>query len=154
MRPSVEKVAKALSGAGISVEIREFAESTRTAEEAAAAIGVSVGQIVKSLVFLAGDQPILALVSGESRASTQKLAELTGRAIARPDADTVRRLTGFAIGGIPPIGHTLQLLTFCDPTLLQYQTVWAAAGTHNSVFALSPSQLVSLTQAQIVDICV
>ncbi|MGO8948619.1 MAG: YbaK/EbsC family protein [Ktedonobacterales bacterium] len=154
MKASVERVVSALARAGITAEIKEFSEGTRTAEEAAAAIGVTVGQIVKSLVFLAGSQPILALVSGPNRASAEKLAELTGATITRPDAATVRRLTGFSIGGVPPVGHSDRLPAFCDPALLRYQMVWAAAGTPNSVFALSPSQLVHLTDAQVADICV
>jgi Cys-tRNA(Pro) deacylase len=151
---SVERVVEALATAGITTEVREFAESTRTAEEAAAAIGVTVGQIVKSLVFLSGSQAILALVSGQSRASRQKLGALTGaESVVQPDADTVRRLTGFSIGGIPPVGHLSKLPTFCDPDLLQYSVVWAAAGTPHAVFSISPSQLVELCEAQVADIC-
>jgi Cys-tRNA(Pro) deacylase len=154
MKSSVERVVEALAAAGITTEVKEFAESTRTAEEAAAAIGVTVGQIVKSLVFLSGSQAILALVSGQSRASRQKLATLTGaESVVQPDADTVRRLTGFSIGGIPPVGHTSRLHTFCDPGLLQYSVVWAAAGTPHAVFSISPSQLVALCEAQVADIC-
>jgi Cys-tRNA(Pro) deacylase len=154
MKSSVERVVGALAAAGIATEVKEFAESTRTAEEAAAAIGVTVGQIVKSLVFLSGSQVILALVSGQSRASRQKLAALTGaESVMQPDADTVRRLTGFSIGGIPPVGHTSRLPTFCDPDLLQYSVVWAAAGTPHAVFSISPSQLVALCEAQVADIC-
>jgi Cys-tRNA(Pro) deacylase len=154
MTLSVERVVEALSAAGITTEVKEFAESTRTAEEAAAAIGVTVGQIVKSLVFLSGSQAILALVSGPNRASRQKLATLTGaESVVQPDADTVRRLTGFSIGGIPPIGHTSRLPTFCDPDLLRYPVVWAAAGTPHAVFSISPAQLVALCEAQVADIC-
>jgi Cys-tRNA(Pro) deacylase len=154
MKSTVERVVGALAAAGIATEVKEFAESTRTAEEAAAAIGVTVGQIVKSLVFLSGSQVILALVSGQSRASRQKLAVLTGaESVVQPDADTVRRLTGFSIGGIPPVGHTSRLPTFCDPDLLQYSVVWAAAGTPHAVFSISPSQLVALCEAQVADIC-
>jgi Cys-tRNA(Pro) deacylase len=154
MKSSVEKVVAALAAAGITTEVKEFAESTRTAEDAAAAIGVTVGQIVKSLVFLSGGQAILALVSGQSRASRQKLAGLTGaESVVQPDADTVRRLTGFSIGGIPPVGHTSRLPTFCDPDLLQYSVVWAAAGTPHAVFSISPSQLVALCEARVADIC-
>jgi Cys-tRNA(Pro) deacylase len=154
MKSSVERVVEGLASAGISTEVKEFAESTRTAEEAAAAIGVTVGQIVKSLVFLSGNQAILALVSGPNRASRQKLAALTGaESVVQPDADAVRRLTGFSIGGIPPVGHTSRLPAFCDPALLQYPVVWASAGTPHAVFSISPSQLVALCQAQVTDIC-
>ena len=154
MKSSVERVVGALASAGITTEVKEFAESTRTAEEAAAAIGVTVGQIVKSLVFLSGSQAILALVSGPNRASRQKLAALTGASsVVQPDADAVRRLTGFSIGGIPPVGHTSRLPTFCDPALLQYSVVWASAGTPHSVFSIPPSQLVALCEAQVAEIC-
>jgi Cys-tRNA(Pro) deacylase len=154
MKPSVERVMGALAAASITTEVKEFAESTRTAEEAATAIGVTVGQIVKSLVFLSGSQPILALVSGPNRASRQKLATLSGaESVVQPDADTVRRLTGFSIGGIPPVGNTSSLPTFCDPDLLQYSVVWASAGTPHAVFSISPSQLVALCEAQVADIC-
>jgi Cys-tRNA(Pro) deacylase len=154
MKSSVERVVGALTAAGITTEVKEFADSTRTAEDAAAAIGVTVGQIVKSLVFLSGSQAILALVSGQNRASRQKLAALTGaESIVQPDADTVRRLTGFSIGGIPPVGHASRLPTFCDPDLLQHSVVWAAAGTPHAVFSISPSQLVALCEAQVADIC-
>jgi Cys-tRNA(Pro) deacylase len=154
MKSSVERVVDALAAAGITTEVKEFAESTRTAEEAAAAIGVTVGQIVKSLVFLSGGQAILALVSGPNRASRHKLAAITGvESVVQPDADTVRRLTGFSIGGIPPVGHTSRLPTFCDPDLLQYSVVWASAGTPHAVFAISPSQLAALCEAQVADIC-
>jgi Cys-tRNA(Pro) deacylase len=151
---AVERVVGALAAAGITTEVKEFAESTRTAEDAAAAIGVTVGQIVKSLVFLSGSQAILALVSGPNRASRQKLAALTGaESVVQPDADTVRRLTGFSIGGIPPVGYSSRLPTFCDPDLLQYSVVWAAAGTPHAVFSISPSQLVALCEAKVADIC-
>jgi Cys-tRNA(Pro) deacylase len=154
MTSSVARVVEALAASGITTEVKEFAESTRTAEEAAAAIGVTVGQIVKSLVFLSGSQAILALVSGPNRANRQKLAALMGtESVVQPDADTVRRLTGFSIGGIPPVGHTSRLPTFCDPDLLQYPVVWAAAGTPHAVFSISPAQLVALCEAQVADIC-
>ncbi|MGH2514458.1 MAG: YbaK/EbsC family protein, partial [Ktedonobacterales bacterium] len=114
----------------------------------------TVGQIVKSLVFLAGDDPILALVSGSNRAGTTKLAHITGAAIHRADADTVRRVTGFAIGGVPPLGHTTPLRTYLDRDLLRYATVWAAAGTPNAVFAITPAELVRVASAEIVDLAV
>ena len=105
MKQSVQRVADALRAAGIEAEIKELSASTRTAEEAAAAIGTSVPRIVKSLVFLADDAPILALVSGSNRLDTDRLGAALGRTIARADAATVRAATGFAIGGVPPLGH-------------------------------------------------
>lgn len=154
MKASVARVVDALKAAGLQVEVREFAESTRTADDAAAAIGSTVGQIVKSLVFLAGNEPILALVSGDNRADTAKLARLVGAEIRRADADSVRRATGFAIGGVPPLGHSTPLRAFLDRDLLRYATVWAAAGTPNAVFAIAPSDLVRVANAEAVDLAV
>jgi len=154
MKASVARVVEALRAAGLEVEIKEFAESTRTAEEAAAAVGSTVGQIVKSLVFLAGEAPILALVSGINRADTVKLAHAAGAAIRRADADTVRRVTGFSIGGVPPLGHTTPLRAYLDRDLLRYDTVWAAAGTPNAVFPVAPGELERIANADAVDLAV
>ncbi len=150
MKPAAERVAAALQAVGIESRITEFSESTRTAEEAAAAVGATVGQIVKSLVFLAGGEPILALVSGAHRADSTKLAQISGATIKRADADIVREATGFAIGGVPPLGHARPLPTYFDQALLQYSVVWAAAGTPNAVFPIEPAELVRVTGATIV----
>ena len=115
---------------------REFPEVTRTAQDAAAAIGCTVGQIVKSLVFVRGDDPVLVLCSGANTVDAGRLG------LAKADADTVRRATGFAIGGVPPYGHPAPLETLVDEDLLGYDEVWAAAGTPRSVFPLTPAQLV------------
>jgi prolyl-tRNA editing enzyme YbaK/EbsC (Cys-tRNA(Pro) deacylase) len=115
---------------------REFPEGTRTAQDAAAAIGCTVGQIVKSLVFVRGDEPVLVLCSGANTVDAQRLG------LAKADADAVRRATGFAIGGVPPYGHPAPLQTLVDEDLLAYDAVWAAAGTPRSVFPLTPAQLV------------
>jgi Cys-tRNA(Pro) deacylase len=152
MKAAVQRVADALAAAGIAVEVQEFAESTRTAEEAAAAVGAAVGQIVKSLVFLAGTQPILALVSGANRADSAKLAAAAGAAIKRADADTVRTATGYAIGGVPPVGLATSLPTYFDRDLLQYPVVWAAAGTPNAVFRIAPDDLARVSGATVVDL--
>ncbi|HLZ20849.1 MAG TPA: YbaK/EbsC family protein [Ktedonobacterales bacterium] len=154
MKASVARVVEALQGAGLDVEIKEFAESTRTAEEAASAVGSTVGQIVKSLVFLAGEDPILALVSGDNRADTAKLAHIAGATIRRADADVVRRATGFSIGGVPPLGHTSPLPTYLDRDLMRYAVVWAAAGTPNAVFAIAPHDLKRVASASVVDLAV
>jgi prolyl-tRNA editing enzyme YbaK/EbsC (Cys-tRNA(Pro) deacylase) len=154
MKASVARVLVALKAAGVATEIVEFPQSTRTAEEAAAAVGAQVGQIVKSLVFLAGGSPILVLVSGANRADNAKLERVVGAAIQRADADMVRASTGFAIGGVPPIGHSSALATYLDRDLLQYRTVWAAAGTPNAVFAATPSELLRITGAHVVDVAV
>jgi Cys-tRNA(Pro) deacylase len=152
MKASVQRVADTLAQLGIQVEITEFAESTRTAEEAAAAVNSTVGQIVKSLVFLAGGQPILALVSGANRVDTGKLAAVAGGPITRANADNVREATGFSIGGIPPVGHATPLPTYIDRDLLQYERVWAAAGTPNAVFPIAPDDLQRITGATVAEL--
>jgi len=152
MKASVQRVADALEQLGIRVEITEFAESTRTAEEAAAAVNSTLGQIVKSLVFLAGEQPVLALVSGTNRVDTEKLAAVAGGQIKRANADIVREATGFSIGGVPPVGHSTPLPTYLDRDLLQYQVVWAAAGTPNAVFPVAPDELQRVTNATVIDL--
>lgn len=114
---------------------RDFPQDTRTAQDAAAAIGCSVGQIVKSLVFVRGGEPVLVLCSGANTVDAQRLG------LAKADADLVRRATGFAIGGVPPYGHPAPLETLVDEDLMGYDEVWAAAGTPRSVFGLTPAQL-------------
>lgn len=152
VRQSVQRVADALRVAGIDAEIKELSASTRTAEEAAAAIGTSVPRIVKSLVFLADGAPILALVSGSNRLDTDRLGAALGRAISRADAATVRAVTGFAIGGVPPLGHATPLDVVIDHDLLQYDVVWAAAGTPHAVFPIAPNALVSATNGRVIDL--
>ena len=152
MKASVQRVVDALEQSGIQVEITEFAESTRTAEEAAAAVNSTLGQIVKSLVFLAGQQPVLALVSGTNRVEIDKLAAIAGGPIKRANADIVREATGFSIGGVPPVGHTTPMPTYLDRDLLQYDLVWAAAGTANAVFPITPDTLQRITNAAVVDL--
>lgn len=152
MKASVQRVADALAQLGIHAEIIEFSESTRTAEEAAAAVGCTVGQIVKSLVFMVDGRPVLALVSGVNRVDTGLLAAVSGGQIARANADAVREATGFSIGGVPPVGHASPLNTYLDRALLQYERVWAAAGTPNAVFAITPGDLQRITGATVADI--
>ena len=122
-------------GDGRFPNAREFPEGTRTAQDAAAAIGCSVGQIVKSLVFLRGDEPVLVLCSGANTVDAGRLG------LAKADADVVRRATGFAIGGVPPYGHPERLETLVDENLMGYDEIWAAAGTPRSVFPLTPAEL-------------
>jgi prolyl-tRNA editing enzyme YbaK/EbsC (Cys-tRNA(Pro) deacylase) len=149
----VSRIRASLIEAGIAEpQIREFDASTATAQDAADAIGTRLGQIVKSLVFMADLQPIMVLVSGANRVDTGRLAELVGAPIKRADADQVRRATGFAIGGVPPLGHATQLRTFVDRDLLQYPEVWAAAGTPTSVFAIEPTTLVRITGGEVAQI--
>ena len=132
--------------------LKEFTASTATAAEAAAAIGTAVGSIVKSLVFMAGKRPILVLASGPNRVDLHKLATLVGEPISRANADQVRELTGFAVGGVPPIGHSRPLTTYVDRDLLAYDEVWAAAGTPRSVFPIGPHELVRITGGSVADV--
>jgi prolyl-tRNA editing enzyme YbaK/EbsC (Cys-tRNA(Pro) deacylase) len=146
------RVQAALTAAGVDARIEEFPSSTRTAQEAADTVGTSVGQIVKSLVFLAGNSPVVALVSGINRLDRQRLAALSGAAIGKADADAVRQATGFAIGGVPPIGYPAPIPTFIDRDLLQYDVVWAAAGTPRHVFPIAPNELVRITGGRVADL--
>ena len=151
--PSSQRVADAARALGLEIEVREFPEGTRTAEDAAAAIGADVGQIVKSLVFFADGRPVLCLVSGLNRLDTQRLAAVTGASqIRRARADEVERVTGFAIGGVPPFGHTQRLPVYCDRDLMTYDLVWAAAGTPRAVFAVEPERLVQACRATVADL--
>lgn len=136
---------------GLTPQIRRFPEGTRTAEQAAAAVGCELGQIVKSLVFLCDGQPVLALTSGANRVDTARLGELLGGKITRADADGVREATGYAIGGTPPFGHARPLRAVADPALLAYDVVWAAAGTPDTVFELTPDELVRASGADVSD---
>ncbi len=154
MNPTAQRIADTLATMDVETTVIEFAESTRTAEEAATAIGTQVAQIVKSLVFMVGDAPVLALVSGTNRLDTARLREWTGESPRRASADEVRTATGFAIGGVPPIGHAQPLQTFIDRDLMQYETVYAAAGTPHAVFAIAPDELARITGGQIIDLAI
>lgn len=151
---SVRKVQEALGRLGRAIEVKQFGASTRTAADAAAAIGCDVAQIAKSLVFRAkpSDRPVLVVASGRNRVDEAKVAAALGEALARADADFVREKTGFAIGGVPPVGHAVAPATFIDRDLLQHAEIWAAAGTPNAVFRLSPSELVELTGGRVIEI--
>lgn len=153
--PSVQRVADTAASLGLSIEIVTFSQSTRTAEEAAAAVGCAVGQIVKSLVFTVAAEPVVALVSGANQLDTRKLAALYGvgrKQVGRADADTVRNATGYAIGGVPPFGHANPMPVFVDNDLTQYDVIWAAAGTPNAVFAVTPADLVRATGGKEADL--
>lgn len=149
---SANRFQAAAAAVGLPVQVREMAQSTRTAEEAAVACGVAVGQIVKSLVFTGADsgRPYLLLVSGSNRVDEKGVAAHLGEKLKRPDADTVRELTGFAVGGIPPLGHRTPLPTCMDEDLLQHPVVWAAAGTPTAVFSIDPARLRDVTGARII----
>ena len=146
----MERVAAAAAEHGLRLEPREFPEGTRTADDAAAAVGCEVGQIVKSLVFLLDGHAVVALVSGANRLDEARLAAaLGGERVTRADADAVRAATGYAIGGIPPFGHATPLRTAVDEDLLDHLVVWAAAGTPQHVFPLSPGDLVQASNGTV-----
>ena len=153
IHPNVARVMQAARDSGLEIEVRKFPEGTKTAQDAANAIGVTVGQIVKSLVFGVDNEIVMALVSGSNQLDEKKLAAAAGGAkCSRVDADAVRAATGFPIGGVPPLGLATQLRIFIDPDLMQYDEVWAAAGTWNDVFAVSPRELATATAGVVVDL--
>jgi prolyl-tRNA editing enzyme YbaK/EbsC (Cys-tRNA(Pro) deacylase) len=133
-------------------EVRRFPEGTRTAEDAAGAVGCSLGQIVKSLVFLAAGLPVVALVSGANRLDTARLGSLAGDPVVKADAETTRAATGYAIGGVPPFGHAQPLAVYVDRDLLGYAVVWAAAGRPDSVFAVTPERLLEISGGTAADL--
>lgn len=151
---SAQKVQDAARAAGLDIAVTEMAASTRTAEDAAAACGCAVGQIVKSLVFRGAEsgKPYLMLVSGPNRLNEKAVGEFVGEALVRPDAAYVREVTGFAIGGVPPLGHASPMQVFLDEDLLGFETVWAAAGTPRAVFAVSPLTLALAVNAQAIKV--
>ena len=152
---SIERVRAVLSASGLALEAVELDASTRTAQEAADAIGCTVSQIVKSLVFRGAQsgEAILILASGTNRVDEKRMAKTAGEALGRADADFVRAETGFAIGGVAPVGHIRPVKTFIDRDLQQYAEIWAAAGKPNAVFRLTPDDLIALTKGSIVQIC-
>ena len=155
LSPSAQRVQDALIALGFGAcRVIELPDSTRTAVEAAQAIGCTVEQIVKSLVFKGRqtDQPVLVVASGPNRVNTQTIAALIGEPIDKPDADYGRARTGYVIGGVPPVGHSEPLTTFIDQDLLQYDTIWAAAGTPRAVFELTPGDLVKMTGGRVIDV--
>jgi prolyl-tRNA editing enzyme YbaK/EbsC (Cys-tRNA(Pro) deacylase) len=151
---SARTVLDALTALGLTVQILELSESTRTAAEAAKAVGCNVGQIVKSLVFRGAksDRPVLVLASGVNRVNEKKIEAHIGEPVAKADANFVRVRTGYAIGGVPPVAHKEQLLTLIDSDLLAFPTLWAAAGTPNAVFRITPSELVRATAGTVIDV--
>ncbi len=141
-----------LAGTDYGVAVKEFPQGTRTASDAARAVGCEVGQIVKSLVFIAAGKPVVALVSGANRVDERRLAEVAGHPVAKADAETARSATGYAIGGVPPFGHATDVPVYMDRDLLRYGAVWAAAGRPDSVFEIDPSRLRELSSAVVVDL--
>lgn len=151
---ATERVQSALDAAGIEARVVELSASTRTAAEAAAAIGCTVAQIAKSLVFRGAESgdAILVIASGTNRVNEKTLAAHAGEPIAKADADFVRERTGYAIGGVPPAGHVAPLRTFIDRDLLRFDRIWAAAGTPHAVFELTPEQLTNLVRGPVVEV--
>jgi prolyl-tRNA editing enzyme YbaK/EbsC (Cys-tRNA(Pro) deacylase) len=151
---SARKVQQALQVLGLDLQVIELPGSTRTAFEAAQAVGCQVGQIVKSLVFKAkrSQRPILVVASGSNRVDERRIEALIGEPLGKADADFVRQQTGFVIGGVPPVGHAQRLETFIDEDLLKYGEIWAAAGTPHAVFRLTPADLVQMTGGQVATI--
>ena len=153
IHPNVVRVMEAARERGLEITTKRFPEGTKTAADAAAAIGVSVGQIVKSLVFGVDTEIVMALVSGSNQLDEKKLALAAGGAkCSRVDADAVRAATGYPIGGVPPFGHTTQLRVFVDPDLLQYDEVWGAAGTWNDNFGANPNDIVRVAGGVVADL--
>lgn len=154
MSASGQRVQDALSALGLPCQVVELPQSTRTSAEAARAVGCSVEQIAKSLVFRGAHtgRAILVIASGSNRVNERKMAELVSEPIEKADAAFVRQRTGFAIGGVPPIGHLERLETFVDEDLLKYEEIWAAAGNPNAVFRLTPWDLVKMTGGRTVSV--
>jgi prolyl-tRNA editing enzyme YbaK/EbsC (Cys-tRNA(Pro) deacylase) len=152
LSPSARKVQEALRILGVGCEVREMDETTRSAQDAARSIGCNVGQIAKSLVFKGATtrQAVLVITSGSNRVDEKKLSERLGEPILKADADFVRQQTGFAIGGVPPVGHAQPIVVFIDEDLLTYSEIWAAAGTPQAVFRLTPGERQMNTHGRVV----
>lgn len=149
---SAQKVQDQIQSLGYDYTVIEHAESTRTAQEAADRAGCELGQIVKSLIFKGKEsgKPILVLTSGANRVDEKRISEYARESIGRADADFVRAVTGFAIGGVPPVGHLQTMETYIDEDFLQYPTIWAAAGTPNAIFELKTTDLQTMTNGRVV----
>lgn len=154
MAGSIDRVIAAAAAASLDIEVRRMGASTRTAEEAAAQCGCAVGQIVKSLVFSGQESGrlFLILLPGTKRLDPGKAAGMAGEALVRAEPRTVREVTGFAIGGVSPIGHLAPIVTFADRGLLDHERVWAAAGAHDAVFSAEPGALIVAAQAELADL--
>ena len=151
LSPSAQKIQNLLNELGYAYAVIEHAESTRTAQEAADRAGCELGQIVKSLIFKGKDshKPILVLTSGANRVDEKRITEYAGEHLVRADADFVRAVTVFAIGGVPPIGHAQKMETYLDEDFLHYPTIWAAAGTPNAIFELKTDDLQTMTGGRV-----
>lgn len=149
---SAQKVNETLKTMGFNNQIVEIPDSTRTSKEAAEAVGCQVGQIAKSLVFKCkkSKDPILVITSGKNRVEEELLTDVVADELVIADADFVREVTGFAIGGVPPVGHSQKIRTLIDEDLLEYEEIWAAAGTPNAVFMLTPEELLNMTGGEVI----
>lgn len=149
-----KRVQEYLEQFGYPFEVTELPASTRTAKDAAEAIGCEVAHIAKSLIFRGGhsNAPLLVIASGINRVNVGKIAEMVNEPVEKADADYVREQTGFAIGGVPPVAHTRPMQTFIDEDLLQYDVIWAAAGTPHAVFKLKPQELLTITGGSVVSV--
>lgn len=154
LSPSAQKVQNALTAARFTNRVIEHNQTTRSAKEAAAAIGCRVEQIAKSLIFKTSrtHQALLVIASGPNRVNEAHLGELAGEAIEKADADFAQQATGFAIGGIPPLGHLAAIKTYIDEDLLKLQEIWAAAGNPNAVFRLTPQELLAMTRGEVISV--
>ena len=151
LSPSAQKIQDLLASLGYDYRVVEHSESTRTAQEAADRAGCELGQIVKSLIFRGrtSGRPILVLTSGPNRVNEKQISEYAGESIGKADADFVRIVTGFAIGGVPPIGHVQRMETYLDEDFFKYETIWAAAGTPNAIFELKTEDLQLMTGGKV-----
>jgi len=151
---SAQRVQEALKVLGLELQVVELQQTTRTSADAARAVGCEVGQIAKSLIFKGQrtQRPILVIASGSNRVNEKRVGELISEPLGKADADFVRQKTGFVIGGVPPVGHAEKLEVFIDEDLLRYNEIWAAAGTPNAVFKLTPSDLVRMTEGRVIGI--
>jgi prolyl-tRNA editing enzyme YbaK/EbsC (Cys-tRNA(Pro) deacylase) len=152
LSPSACKVQEALRILGVTCEVREMDKTTRSAQDAARAVGCEVGQIAKSLVFKGATtrQAVLVITSGSNRVDEKKLSDRIGEPVLKADADFVCQQTGFAIGGVPPVGHAQPIAVFIDEDLLTYSEIWAAAGTPQAVFRLTPQELQKITNGRVI----
>jgi prolyl-tRNA editing enzyme YbaK/EbsC (Cys-tRNA(Pro) deacylase) len=152
VKPAVRKVQSAIRQLGIEREVIELGVDARTSQQAADALGVGVGQIAKSLVFTVNSSPLLVIASGANRVDELKLEKLAGGKVRRADPETVKQATGYAIGGVPPLGHPAPLPVYIDPDLFQYELIYAAAGVPECVFPLTPAELVQGTGGRVADV--
>ncbi len=148
----MQRVKQALEEHGLDCEIRVIPEGTRTSREAADAIGCKIAEIAKSIALFSGDDPVLVIASGKNRVDLGKVANKFGDKVEMMDADSVKKITGFPVGGVPPIGHDTKMEILIDEDLLDFDIVWAAAGTIKSVFSLTPQDLVMITSGKVCDV--